>query len=40
MAEFEAFMEGFLEKIEGETGIGKVSVQTGTYHGGVVEADE
>ena len=36
VAEFEAFMEGYLEKIpEGMAGISKMSVQTGTEHGGV-----
>ncbi len=34
--EFEAFMEGYLENIpEGMSGISKISVQTGTEHGGV-----
>ncbi len=34
--EFEAFMEGYLENIpEGMPGISKISVQTGTEHGGV-----
>lgn len=34
--EFEAFMEGYLENIpEGMPGISKMSVQTGTEHGGV-----
>ena len=36
VAEFEAFMEGYLENIpEGMAGISKMSVQTGTEHGGV-----
>ncbi|WP_457639548.1 class II fructose-bisphosphate aldolase [Persephonella sp.] len=34
--EFEAFMEGYLENLpEGMAGISKMSVQTGTEHGGV-----
>ncbi len=34
--EFEAFMEGYLENIpEGMSGISKMSVQTGTEHGGI-----
>jgi len=34
--EFEAFMEGYLEELpEGMAGISKISVQTGTEHGGV-----
>ncbi len=34
--EFEAFMEGYLENIpEGMAGISKMSVQTGTEHGGI-----
>ncbi len=34
--EFEAFMEGYLEELpEGMAGISKMSVQTGTEHGGV-----
>jgi len=35
-----AFMEGYKEKLrKGLTGISKISVQTGTSHGGVVKAD-
>jgi fructose/tagatose bisphosphate aldolase len=38
--DFRAFMEGFKEKLrKGRTGISKISVQTGTSHGGVVLAD-
>ncbi len=33
--EFEAFMNGYLKLLNGSTGISKVSVQTGTTHGGV-----
>ncbi len=34
--EFEAFMEGYLEELpEGMPGISKISVQTGTEHGGI-----
>ena len=34
--EFEAFMEGYLEELsEGMAGISKMSVQTGTEHGGI-----
>ncbi len=34
--EFEAFMEGYLEELpEGMAGISKISVQTGTEHGGI-----
>ncbi len=34
--EFEAFMEGYLSEIpEGMSGISKISVQTGTEHGGI-----
>ncbi len=34
--EFEAFMEGYLENLpEGMPGISKISVQTGTEHGGI-----
>lgn len=33
--ELEAFMNGYLKCIEGYTGISKVSVQTGTSHGGI-----
>jgi len=35
-----AFMEGFKERLrKGLTGISKISIQTGTSHGGVVKAD-
>ena len=39
--DFEAFMDGYQRLLEGKTlkGISKVSVQTGTHHGGVVAAD-
>lgn len=39
--DFEAFMQGYLQRIEqnGIEGISKVSVQTGTTHGGVVNPD-
>jgi len=38
--DFHAFMQGFKEKLrKGRTGISKISVQTGTSHGGVVLAD-
>ena len=38
--EFEAFMDGYLECLpKGMTGISKISVQTGTSHGGVPTAD-
>jgi len=38
--DFRAFMEGFNEKLrKGRTGISKISVQTGTSHGGVVLPD-
>ncbi|MCU0652281.1 MAG: class II fructose-bisphosphate aldolase [Candidatus Omnitrophica bacterium] len=38
--DFRAFMEGFKEKLrKGKIGISKISVQTGTSHGGVVLAD-
>jgi len=33
--EFEAFMEGYLEELGGLTPISKISVQTGTEHGGI-----
>lgn len=33
--EFEAFMRGYLKATEGLTGISKISVQTGTSHGGI-----
>lgn len=38
--DFRAFMEGYSEKLrKGKAGISKISVQTGTSHGGVVLAD-
>lgn len=38
--EFRAFMSGYLEKLrDGFTGISKISIQTGTSHGGVPMAD-
>lgn len=38
--ELRAFMQGFNERLrKGRTGISKISVQTGTSHGGVVLAD-
>ena len=37
--ELHAFMQGYLKETEGYTGISKISVQTGTSHGGVVQAD-
>ncbi len=37
--DLEAFMTVYLQKIEGLPGISKVSVQTGTHHGGVVLPD-
>ena len=37
--DFEAFMEGYLPLIGSRPGISKVSVQTGTSHGGVVRPD-
>ncbi|HYB19530.1 MAG TPA: class II fructose-bisphosphate aldolase [Thermodesulfobacteriota bacterium] len=37
--EFRAFLGGFSETFEGETGLSKISVQTGTTHGGVVLPD-
>ena len=38
--EFEAFMEGYLEELpKGMAGISKMSVQTGTEHGGIPLAD-
>ncbi len=38
-ADFEAFMSQYLYQIARNTGVSKVSVQTGTSHGGVVNAD-
>jgi fructose/tagatose bisphosphate aldolase len=37
--EFRAFLGGFREMFKGETGLSKISVQTGTTHGGVVLPD-
>ena len=37
--ELRAFMAGYLDKIGDSTGISKISVQTGTSHGGVVLPD-
>jgi len=37
--ELKAFMEGYLKEIQGIKGISKISIQTGTTHGGVVLAD-
>ncbi len=37
--ELHAFMQGYLRETEGLAGISKISVQTGTSHGGVVLAD-
>ena len=37
--EFRAFLGGFREIFKGETGLSKISVQTGTTHGGVVLPD-
>ncbi len=37
--ELNAFMEGYLESVGGQKGISKISVQTGTSHGGVVLPD-
>ncbi|GAB5046308.1 class II fructose-bisphosphate aldolase [Thermodesulfovibrio sp. TK110] len=33
--EFEAFMEGYLKNLNSQKGISKISVQTGTAHGGI-----
>jgi fructose/tagatose bisphosphate aldolase len=33
--EFESFMEGYLERLNCKKGISKISVQTGTAHGGI-----
>lgn len=33
--EFEAFMEGYLKSLNSKKGISKISVQTGTAHGGI-----
>jgi fructose/tagatose bisphosphate aldolase len=37
--ELRAFLDGFRETFKGKTGLSKVSVQTGTTHGGVVLPD-
>ncbi|MEI8350295.1 MAG: class II fructose-bisphosphate aldolase [Candidatus Omnitrophota bacterium] len=37
--ELHAFLKGYLEMIKGLTGISKISIQTGTSHGGVVLPD-
>jgi fructose/tagatose bisphosphate aldolase len=37
--ELRAFMEGYLERISRDKGLSKISIQTGTSHGGVVLAD-
>jgi hypothetical protein len=37
--ELRAFMEGYSERIPREQGLSKISIQTGTSHGGVVLAD-
>ncbi|MCS7200061.1 MAG: class II fructose-bisphosphate aldolase [Caldimicrobium sp.] len=37
--ELRAFMKGFTESFRGEVGLSKISVQTGTTHGGVVLPD-
>ena len=37
--EFQTFMDNYLQKIKKLTGISKVSVQTGTSHGGIPMAD-
>ena len=37
--ELRAYMRGYLSQIEGVKGISKISIQTGTTHGGVVLAD-
>lgn len=37
--ELHAFMQGYLRQLEGVAGISKISVQTGTSHGGVVLPD-
>jgi fructose/tagatose bisphosphate aldolase len=39
VADFEAFMQGYLSRISGVEGISKVSVQTGTSHGGIPMPD-
>ncbi len=39
LEELNAFMHGYLSKIDGLTPISKISVQTGTSHGGLVKPD-
>lgn len=39
LEELNAFMQGYLSKIDGLTPISKISVQTGTSHGGLVKPD-
>lgn len=39
VADFQAFMKGYLSQAGGVEGISKVSVQTGTSHGGIPMAD-
>ncbi len=39
LEELNAFMHGYLSKIDGLTPISKISVQTGTSHGGLVNQD-
>jgi len=39
LEELRAFMQGYISKIQGITGISKISIQTGTTHGGVVLPD-
>jgi len=39
LEELNTFMHGYLSKIDGLTPISKISVQTGTSHGGVVKPD-
>ncbi len=39
LEELRAFMQGYLSQIQGITGISKISIQTGTTHGGIVLPD-
>ncbi len=39
LEELRAFMQGYISLIQGITGISKISIQTGTTHGGVVLPD-
>ena len=39
LEELRAFMQGYISQIQGLTGISKISIQTGTTHGGVVLPD-